>query len=297
MAVDITANAGHNAGFCASVELSHHPSSGVYSAPQVGIGRAAACRAIICYANYQFQRRARASALVNHFSRQYRECVRPLFSDIALNCFFFARTAPTTNHRGRLNRAARKHRSTGGLPDELAACLTGSSKRGRGAKGGGRAKPAKFATISKKQIHSDSWIAGSRGLDRRIGSFELIAETAAWEQQRNAAKALIKWMFTTEKAKGPSLPAASARLRSGSKSQNHCAAVPILGALVSGDGAQRAYQAAPARLGVEAEGIAVANGVISARAGKRPKTHSRPMRPPPVGARPESIDESSVKDI
>jgi hypothetical protein len=29
----------------------------------------------------------------------------------------------------------------------------------------------------------------------------LISEIAAWEQQRNAAGARIKWMFTTEKAR------------------------------------------------------------------------------------------------
>jgi transposase len=39
-------------------------------------------------------------------------------------------------------------------------------------------------------------------LDRRIESREqLAAETAAWEQQRNAARARIKWMFTTQKAR------------------------------------------------------------------------------------------------
>src|SRR5690242_226760 len=39
-------------------------------------------------------------------------------------------------------------------------------------------------------------------LDRRIASREqLAAETAAWEQQRNAAQARIKWMFTTGKAR------------------------------------------------------------------------------------------------
>ena len=39
-------------------------------------------------------------------------------------------------------------------------------------------------------------------LDRRIESRQqLAAETAAWEQQRNAAGARIKWMFTTEKAR------------------------------------------------------------------------------------------------
>jgi transposase len=39
-------------------------------------------------------------------------------------------------------------------------------------------------------------------LDRRIGSFAcLVAETAAWEKRRNADRARVKWMFTTEKAR------------------------------------------------------------------------------------------------
>jgi DDE superfamily endonuclease len=39
-------------------------------------------------------------------------------------------------------------------------------------------------------------------LDRRIKSHaKLAAETAAWEKQRNAARARIKWMFTTDKAR------------------------------------------------------------------------------------------------
>jgi transposase len=39
-------------------------------------------------------------------------------------------------------------------------------------------------------------------LDRRIETIEqLTAETAAWEQQRNAANARIKWIFTTDKAR------------------------------------------------------------------------------------------------
>ena len=39
-------------------------------------------------------------------------------------------------------------------------------------------------------------------LDRRIDDpTRLISEIAAWEQQRNAAGARIKWMFTTEKAR------------------------------------------------------------------------------------------------
>jgi transposase len=39
-------------------------------------------------------------------------------------------------------------------------------------------------------------------LDRRIDSYSrLVAETAAWEKRRNAERARIKWMFTTEKAR------------------------------------------------------------------------------------------------
>ncbi len=42
----------------------------------------------------------------------------------------------------------------------------------------------------------------SQCLDRRIATRERLAsEIAAWERQRNAAKARIKWMFTTEKAR------------------------------------------------------------------------------------------------
>ena len=43
-------------------------------------------------------------------------------------------------------------------------------------------------------------VLAAQCLDRRIGSIErLTAETAAWEQQRNGARARIKWMFTTDK--------------------------------------------------------------------------------------------------
>ena len=39
-------------------------------------------------------------------------------------------------------------------------------------------------------------------LDRRIATrAQLVAEIAAWERQRNASGARIKWMFTTEKAR------------------------------------------------------------------------------------------------
>jgi len=47
-------------------------------------------------------------------------------------------------------------------------------------------------------------------LDRRIaGKQKLVAEIAAWERQRNASRARIKWMFTTDKARqkiGPAYP-------------------------------------------------------------------------------------------
>jgi transposase len=46
-------------------------------------------------------------------------------------------------------------------------------------------------------------VLATQCLDRRIESFKrLVAETAAWERQRNAAHAHIRWMFTTEKARG-----------------------------------------------------------------------------------------------
>jgi hypothetical protein len=39
-------------------------------------------------------------------------------------------------------------------------------------------------------------------LDRRIGEREtLVAEIEAWQRQRNASGARIKWQFTTEKAR------------------------------------------------------------------------------------------------
>jgi len=45
-------------------------------------------------------------------------------------------------------------------------------------------------------------VMAAQCLDRRIESIkQLVAETATWEQQRNASGARIKWMFTTEKAR------------------------------------------------------------------------------------------------
>jgi transposase len=63
-------------------------------------------------------------------------------------------------------------------------------------------------------------VLASQCLDRRIESYaRLVAETAAWEKRRNAERARIKWMFTTEKARAkmgrayPKPDAKSARLK------------------------------------------------------------------------------------
>ncbi len=45
-------------------------------------------------------------------------------------------------------------------------------------------------------------VLATQCLDQRIESYtRLLAETAAWEKQRNAARARVNWMFTTEKAR------------------------------------------------------------------------------------------------
>jgi transposase len=45
-------------------------------------------------------------------------------------------------------------------------------------------------------------VLASQCLDRRIESYaRLVTETAAWEKQRNAARARITWSFTTQKAR------------------------------------------------------------------------------------------------
>ena len=45
-------------------------------------------------------------------------------------------------------------------------------------------------------------VLATQCLDQRIESYtRLLAETAAWEKQRNTARARITWMFTTEKAR------------------------------------------------------------------------------------------------
>src|SRR5207237_5638241 len=48
----------------------------------------------------------------------------------------------------------------------------------------------------------------SQCLDRRIAERDrLVAEVDAWERQRNAARAQITWMFTTEHARAKLAPA------------------------------------------------------------------------------------------
>jgi DDE superfamily endonuclease len=45
-------------------------------------------------------------------------------------------------------------------------------------------------------------VLASQCLDRRIDSYtRLVAEIAAWEKRRNAERARVNWMFTTEKAR------------------------------------------------------------------------------------------------
>jgi hypothetical protein len=69
----------------------------------------------------------------------------------------------------------------------------------------------------------------SQCLDRRIASHEhLISEIGAWERQRNASGARLKWMFTLLKpapkwaALTPNPPPSASPK---SKSHNHCTAV------------------------------------------------------------------------
>ena len=54
--------------------------------------------------------------------------------------------------------------------------------------------------LNKVEIEID--VLRSQRLDRRIAEPErLVSEIAAWERQRNAAGARIKWMFTTERTR------------------------------------------------------------------------------------------------
>ncbi len=63
-------------------------------------------------------------------------------------------------------------------------------------------------------------------LDRRIATQQqLKSEIAVWERQRNAAKARIKWMFTTDKARarmGRAYPKPAVASAPRQRSQNLC---------------------------------------------------------------------------
>jgi hypothetical protein len=62
----------------------------------------------------------------------------------------------------------------------------------------------------------------SQCLDRRIEDrHTLEAEIAAWERQRNATRARIKWMFTTQRARINYCEP----IQTQTKSHNHCAEV------------------------------------------------------------------------
>ena len=51
-------------------------------------------------------------------------------------------------------------------------------------------------------VEIESGVLRSQCLDRRIGERDrLVAEIAAWERQRNAERARVKWTFSTERAR------------------------------------------------------------------------------------------------
>src|SRR4030095_17018579 len=62
-------------------------------------------------------------------------------------------------------------------------------------------RPPKHASWLN-MVEIEIGVLRSQCLDRRIDTKEqLKSEIAAWERQRNASGARIKWMFTTEKAR------------------------------------------------------------------------------------------------
>src|SRR5262249_29727876 len=68
-------------------------------------------------------------------------------------------------------------------------------------------------------------------LDRRIGTRQrLESEILAWERQRNAARARIKWMFTIDKARtkwAAPIPANRISAAPYSRSHNQCAGLLV----------------------------------------------------------------------
>jgi hypothetical protein len=71
-------------------------------------------------------------------------------------------------------------------------------------------------------------------LDRHIGEREvLIAAIEAWQRQRNASGASVKWKFTTQKARHK---LARTPIQTPPKSHNHCAEVLPLISMVGAQG-------------------------------------------------------------
>jgi hypothetical protein len=69
----------------------------------------------------------------------------------------------------------------------------------------GKDAPVPRAVQAAGMVEIEIGVLRGQCLDRRIGDRELlVAEIAAWERQRNAARAKIKWMFTTERARSKS---------------------------------------------------------------------------------------------
>ena len=82
-------------------------------------------------------------------------------------------------------------------------------------------QPSAPACQLAQQAEIEIVVLRGQCLDRRIDdATRLISEIGAWKQQRNAAGALIKRMFTTEKARAKNGPRALARFLRGSEAGN-----------------------------------------------------------------------------
>ena len=83
--------------------------------------------------------------------------------------------------------------------------------------------------VGSTWLRSKSAYLSRQCLDRRIDSYaRLVSETAAWEKRRNAERAKINWMFTTEKARaklGRAYPKVPAKPNEKTKNQNLCAEI------------------------------------------------------------------------
>ena len=83
-------------------------------------------------------------------------------------------------------------------------------------------QPAALAASASTRCLNNRGRYSGQCLDRRIGERQkLVSQIAAWQRQRNSARARIKWMFTTERARsklahaypGPKIGRASCRER------------------------------------------------------------------------------------